>query len=112
MDTAHDIGGGAAHADDEAGAPGQMFELGGDERRMHVRAYNHWVSLLKSRPYPAIEDLNPEGIVDFGPHSVLLDFTGGLDDPKIAYLGPALREECGLDRPIGRISEVPSRSLL
>ncbi len=112
MDNAQGAGSGTGYADDEVSAPEQMFELGGDERRMHVRAYNHWVSLLKGRAYPAIEDLDPEGIVDFGPHSVLLDFTGGLDDPKIAYLGPALREECGLDRPIGRISEVPSRSLL
>ena len=111
MDTAHGIGDGAIEGD-EVGGVEQMFELGGDERRMHVRAYNHWVSLLKGRPYPAIEDLDPEGIVDFGPHSVLLDFTGGLEDPKIAYLGPALRSECGLETPIGRISDVPSRSLL
>jgi hypothetical protein len=111
MDTAHGIGNGAIEQD-EVGGVDQMFELGGDERRMHVRAYNHWVSLLKGRPYPAIEDLDPEGIVDFGPHSVLLDFTGGLEDPRIAYLGPALRSECGLEAPIGRISDVPSRSLL
>ena len=24
--------------------------IGADERRMHVRAYNYWVSLLDSRP--------------------------------------------------------------
>ncbi len=118
MDTAHGIGDGAIEQgshDLDGGVDGgvdQMFELGGDERRMHVRAYNHWVSLLKGRAYPAIEDLDPEGIVDFGPHSVLLDFTRGLEDPKIAYLGPALRTECGLETPIGRISDVPSRSLL
>ena len=118
MDAAHDFGdgsfdhGGSTGGGDELSAPEPMFELGGDERRMHVRAYNHWVSLLGGRPYPSIENLDPEGIVDFGPHSVLLDFTGGLEDPKIAYLGPALRDECGLDRTITRISDVPSRSLL
>ena len=118
MDAAHDFGdggfegGGIEQDGGELSAPEPMFELGGDERRMHVRAYNHWVSLLEGRPYPSIENLDPEGIVDFGPHSVLLDFTGGLEDPKIAYLGPALRNECGLERSIGRISEVPSRSLL
>ena len=89
-----------------------MFDLGGDERRMHVRAYNHWVSLLKGRPYPAIDELDPSSIADFGGNSVLLDFTEGLDDPRIAFLGRALKEECGLTGAIKRIGEVPSRSLL
>jgi len=86
--------------------------VGTDERRMHVRAYNHWVSLLDGRAYPSIEDLDPERIADFGPHSVLLDFTGGMDDPRIAFLGRALRDETALDHAITRISEVPGRSLL
>ncbi|HEU0044240.1 MAG TPA: hypothetical protein VFQ64_06760 [Sphingomonas sp.] len=79
---------------------------------MHVRAYNHWVSLLKGRPYPTIEDLDPTSIVDFGGNSVLLDFSDGLDNPRIAFLGRALKEECGLEGAIGRIADVPSRSLL
>ena len=58
-----------------------MFDLGGDERRMHVRAYNHWVSLLRGRPYPSIADLDPDNIVDFGANSALLDFSHGIDDP-------------------------------
>ncbi len=107
---------GAAHtgASDstDAGVNDVMFDVGGDERRMHVRAYNHWVSLLKDRPYPSIADLEPETITDFGPHSVLLDFSHGMGDPKIAYLGRALREECGLEGPIATIADVPSRSLL
>lgn len=98
--------------DTDAGVSDPMFDLGGDERRMHVRAYNHWVSLLKGRPYPAIADLDPSSIADFGGNSVLLDFTDGLDDPRIAFLGRALKEECGLEGLIQRIGEVPSRSLL
>ena len=101
-----------AAAEAHAGGDEQMFDLGGDERRMHVRAYNHWVSLLKGRPYPSIEHLDPASIADFGPNSVLLDFSAGLDDPKIAFLGRALREECGLDARTARISQVPARSLL
>ncbi len=122
MDTARDfdedrieIDDGDSDVDDVGagvGADDAMFDLGGDERRMHVRAYNHWVSLLKSRPYPNIEDLDPSRIVDFGPHSVLLDFTGGIENPTIAYLGRTLREECGLETSITRIAEVPGRSLL
>ena len=96
----------------DEGVADQMFDLGGDERRMHVRAYNHWVSLLKGRPYPAIDDLEPSNIADFGPHSVLLDFTHGLDDPRIAWLGATLRQECGLEGSPERVADVPSRSLL
>lgn len=103
---------GPVHDEVDPGVGEQMFDLGGDERRMHVRAYNHWVSLLKGRPYPAIEDLEPESIADFGGNSVLLDFTGGLDDPRIAFLGRALKEECGLGSNLKRIGEVPARSLL
>ena len=86
--------------------------IGADERRMHVRAYNHWVSLLGGRAYPSIEDLDPDRIADFGPNSVLLDFTHGLDNPRIQFLGRALREECALDATIASIADVPSRSLL
>jgi len=88
------------------------LDVGTDERRMHVRAYNHWVSLLRGRAYPAIDDLDPESITDFGPHSVLLDFSQGVDNPAIRYLGRALREETGVDPILTHVAQVPSRSLL
>lgn len=87
-------------------------EIGFDERRMHVRAYNYWVSLLNGRTYPSIEDLEPENLDDFGPNSVLLDFTAGAENPGIAFLGKALREQTGLGTDITSINQVPSRSLL
>lgn len=87
-------------------------EIGLDERRMHVRAYNYWVSLLDGRAYPSIRDLEPDTLGDFGPNSVLLDFSDGGDDPAISWLGPALREECDLLGEVRRISDVPKRSLL
>ena len=86
--------------------------IGSDERRMHVRAYNYWCSLLGGRDYPSIEDLEPGNIQDFGPHSVLLDFTEGSDNPATPYIGTAVREECGLGDDIKSIADVPSRSLL
>ncbi|HEV2816870.1 MAG TPA: hypothetical protein VGW40_06580 [Allosphingosinicella sp.] len=103
--------GSAPAADDEPSIE-RPPEIGVDERRMHVRAYNYWVSLLAGRAYPSIQDVDPHTIEDFGPHSVLLDFSGDPEDPAIAFLGRALRAECGLDAGIGRIAEVPSRSLL
>src|SRR5690349_6831017 len=80
----------AAPADDVAAA------IGTDERRMHVRAYNYWVSLLDGRDYPSIEDLEPASVEDFASNSVLLDFTAGRKDPATPYIGTAIREECGL----------------
>ena len=86
--------------------------IGTDERRMHVRAYNHWVSLLDGRDFPSIEDLEPEAVSDFAGNSVLLDFTCGRDNPAIPYIGGSIRDECGLNEDTRTISDVPSRSLL
>lgn len=86
--------------------------VGQDERRMQVRAYNHWASLLDNRNFPSIEDLEPETLPDFGPYSVLLDFTQGIEDPSIRYLGDKLAAECGGSGEIETLEDVPSRSLL
>ncbi len=86
--------------------------VGQDERRMQVRAYNHWASLLDNRNFPSIEDLDPEDLPDFGPYSVLLDFTGGIENPAIQFLGQKLGLECGTDGEIVSLVDVPARSLL
>jgi hypothetical protein len=83
-----------------------------DERRMHIRAYNYWASLLGDRSLPSIEDLNPQEIEDFGSHSVLLDFTGGIDDPAIAFVGTALATQCDIEPSMRRSNEIPPRTLL
>ena len=49
------------------------------------------MSLLEGRDFPAIEDLAPGSVADFGPHSVLLDFTAGRDNPATPYIGGAIR---------------------
>jgi len=88
------------------------LDIGTDERRMHVRAYNYWVSLLDGRDFPSIEELEPGDVQDFASNSVLLDFTCGRDNPAVPYIGGAIREECGLDDSMRTIADVPSRSLL
>jgi hypothetical protein len=62
---------------EEAAVAQPVNEIGSDEGRMHIRAYNYWVSLLDGRDFPSIEDLEPGDLSDFAPHSVLFDFTGG-----------------------------------
>lgn len=98
--------------EDDTGREEPPAAIGQDERRMQVRAYNHWASLLQDRQYPGVEDLVPENLPDFGPYSVLLDFTGGIEDPAIQFLGDKLAAECDATVDIGQLSDVPSRSLL
>ena len=86
--------------------------IGSDERRMQVRAYNYWASLLGDRALPSIEDLSPADLEDFGPNSVLLDFSAGIENPAIVYLGTALRRECAITGSIQYIKDVPPRSLV
>src|SRR6476660_9181939 len=86
--------------------------IGTDERRMHVRAYNYWVSLLNGRDYPSIEDLEPSEVTEFAAHSILLDFTGGRENPATPYIGEKIREACDIDGTVTTLSDVPSRSLL
>ena len=97
---------------DDARREAPPSPIGQDERRMQVRAYNHWASMLGERSFPSIEDLVPADLPDFGPYSVLLDFTGGIDNPAVPFLGATLAEECGALGPIGQLSDVPTRSLL
>jgi hypothetical protein len=80
---------------------------------MQVRAYNHWASLLEDRNFPAIDALEPDNLPDFGPYSVLLDFTDGIENPGITYLGNELAGECDISvTELRTLADVPSRSLL
>ncbi|WP_408586802.1 hypothetical protein [Novosphingobium sp.] len=86
--------------------------VGQDERRMQVRAYNFWASLLGTGPFPPVASLLDGKLPDFAPNSVLLRFDRGMDDPAIAILGQTLAEECGAQGVLKRLSDVPGRSLL
>ncbi len=105
---AHDHGLG----EDDAVREPPPSPIGQDERRMQVRAYNHWASLLGERNLPSIEDLDPQALPDFGPYSVLLDFSQGIDNPAIRFLGATLAEECDVPTTVAQLDDVPSRSLL
>jgi hypothetical protein len=97
--------------DQDDGAIDPPASVGVDERRMQVRAYNYWASLLADRAYPSVEDLDLER-ADFGSHAVLLDFTAGVENPGIAFVGDRLRAESQIDEDVHYISQIPGRSLL
>ena len=87
--------------------------VGQDERRMQVRAYNHWASLLGDRDFPDIDDLEPDMLADFGPYSVLLDLSGDVANPRLRYVGSELVAECDLDGMVPPLlADVPGRSVL
>ena len=86
--------------------------VGQDERRMQVRAYNHWASLLGEQNLPHIEDLEPEFLGDFGPYSVLFDFSTGSSTPTLQFIGDELAKECRERDPIETLGEIPEGSLL
>ena len=98
--------------EDEVGMELPPAPIGQDERRMQVRAYNMWASLLDDRSFPSISDLHIAELPDFSPFSVLLDFSAGIENPSITFLGERLAQECGAARSIKRLSDVPGRSLL
>ena len=106
------------HLDDDfvdeadAGLDPPPSPVGQDERRMQVRAYNHWASLLGDAAFPNIEDLEPELLDDFGPYSVLLDFSTGIENPAVRFVGGELRKECDVEGPLEHLDDVPPRSLL
>lgn len=100
-------------SEDDIGHDGPPPVIGQDERRLQVRAYNHWASLLGDRPFPLIADLETGHLPDFDPWSVLLDFTKGIERPVVRYIGSALAAECGADvKAIKTLDDVPPRSLL
>ncbi len=103
---------GYAAFDDEDAAIEPPPVISGDERRMQVRAYNFWTAQLHEKNYPCIEELDPSSVEDFRDYSVLLDFTSGIENPSIEFLGDTLRIECGLDEGVTYLDQVPSRSLL
>ena len=67
--------------------------IGTDERRMHVRAYNHWVSLLDGRDYPSIEDLDPDSITE----DTLLAEDLGLDSFSLMSIMGEAEEELDIE---------------
>lgn len=86
--------------------------IGQDERRMQVRAYNFWASLLDQGQFPPVQSLLDGHMPDFADHSVLLHFDNGIEDPAIPFLGQVLADECEAEGPLRRLSDIPGRSLL
>jgi hypothetical protein len=84
------------------------------ERRMQVRAYNHWVGLLGETRLPRVALLDPAALPGFAANAVLLQApANGAGDPAITWLGSALAVECGATAAAPAcLSDAPAGSLL
>ena len=112
------------YAPDEALRDEEVFvpelppeSIGQEERRMQLRTYGHWANLRRTHAFPLIADLRMEELTalagsDFPGHAVLLDFSGGMENPSIGFLGEDLARECGEAGAIRRLSDIPGTSLL
>lgn len=99
-------------SNEDVGVELPVLNIGTDERRMPVRAYNHWASHLAGRNFPAFNEADLTRLPDFGARSVLLNFTDGYDNPKVTYLGSEIAKECGAQTKINHFADVPPRTLL
>ena len=86
--------------------------IGQDERRMQLRAEAAWSTLRLTDAFPPIAALDMGELGDFSAHAVLLDFSGGIENPAIAFLGAELATECGDTAQIRHLSDIPGTSLL
>lgn len=85
--------------------------IGQAERRLQVRAYNFWASLLADRRFPATGDLKPDALPEFAPYAALLDIADKAADPGVLHCGAALAADCNGEIP-ATLSGAPEHSLL
>ena len=99
--------------DDDGGLTCAASFAGHGERRMQVRAYNYWVSLLADTCLPRVDMLDPTTLPGFAANAVLLHVPDGTGEPAIAWLGAALAAECGLGAATpAHLHDAPPGSLL
>lgn len=80
------------------------------EKRLHIRAFRYWESLLHGRPFPALKDMSAEGLADFKLRSALMRVAE--DDPVLRTVGVKLASASGGDYQGMRVFEVPDHTLL
>lgn len=80
-----------------------------DERRLHLRAYHHWASLLRGRLLPSLADLDIARLDGLAANAVLIELG---DAPMLRFVGERLRAEAGVAEQALPLSSVPPGSVL
>ncbi|GAB4141839.1 MAG: hypothetical protein Tsb0016_09760 [Sphingomonadales bacterium] len=84
----------------------------GRERRLNILVFEYWDSLLKGRDFPSVADLDPSALEPFRDYSLLIDFTEGYDNPRLRFIGKALRQESGIEQSELEPDRVPRGTML
>ncbi len=102
---------GAAHGTAAERAPAPE-DWEGRERRLNILVFEYWDSLLKGRDFPSVADLEPSALEPFRDYSLLIDFTEGYDNPRLRFIGKALRQESGIETSELEPDRVPRGTML
>lgn len=84
----------------------------GSERRLHLQAFNLWSAVAEGRAFPRLRDFRPEDVRKFRENSFVVDFSTGVENPRVVYAGLAIEQEAGApvgDRPL---VDLPTDSVL
>lgn len=81
-----------------------------DERRLQMRAYHFWASLLRGRLLPSAVDIDPARLDGLGPYAALLALEGG--GARLRFVGGRLRAEAGVPAADVPLTAVPAGTVL
>ncbi len=100
----------AAMAEDEGPNPEQAT----DERRLHLVMFDYWRSLLASRQFPKLSELNPHLTSEIRDYCFLLEFPGKPENALLRFVGKKLEAEHEGDAELRgkKISELVEYSII
>jgi hypothetical protein len=96
------------------GAPWSAGFSEDQERRLHLRAYQYWMSLPRAGAAPLWRDFDPLMIDDRCTQSFVLEICAQGGAPNLRLIGSALRAESGVDAAADAMGfiDAPAGSLL
>ena len=83
-----------------------------DERRLQMRAYHHWASLLRGRLLPSAADIDLARLDGLAPYAVLLTLGHDGDEPQLRFVGGRLRAEAAVPAGGVPLARVPAGTVL
>lgn len=85
-----------------------------DERRLHLVMFEYWRSLLASRQFPKLSELNPHLTSEIRDYCFLLEFPGKPENALLRFVGEKLEAEHEGDEELRgkKISELVEYSII
>lgn len=70
------------------------------ERRLHLKIFDHWVSLLGGRTFPELDEMQSEMEDETLAASFVIDLAPGLSEATLHFAGGQLMADCAGDQPL------------